>query len=278
MVLQSSGEISWSNLAVEYGLSGEVGAGSIRSADKRIPQGTNVSSSNYYGLYQYPVTSNVCYLEGSNNASYPGTGLTWYDISGLSNNFSIPSSGITWSNVGFFTATSHTGMFGPSNTAFNFNNDHTIEFVARERTGGAQNFFVYFESSSASGTNRMINIHLPWNDNRIYYDVRGSTDATNRVSVTEPNPNTAIKHYVFRCRSTTTPQRNIFINGSSIADSGASGTSTAWSWGGRTSLLSLTDGTYPWSGDIYYMRIYNRGLTDSEVTSLYNTMKNKYGI
>jgi hypothetical protein len=280
MVLQSNGQISWSNFAVEYNIVGEVGYGNLRMLDKRLPQSTPVSSSNLYGLYQYPVASNVLFLEASNATSYPGSGTGWRDLSGLSNNFTLPVSGITWNSAGYFTAgASHNGINGPTNNVFSISTEHTVEFVARARTNNSNNSFIWFESTT--GQNRMINVHLPWSDNTIYYDVRGVVNATNRISVattTNTNPNGGIRHYVFRCRSTPTPNRNIFCNGTSIADSGANSTSIDFTWGGPSYLLTNPFGGNAWAGDLYYVRIYNRALTNTEITNLYNTMKSKYGI
>jgi len=43
------------------------------------------------------------YLDAANKKSYPGTGLSWFDLSGNNRTFSISSTGITWNNGGFFT-------------------------------------------------------------------------------------------------------------------------------------------------------------------------------
>lgn len=281
MVLQTTGEISWSNFAVEYAITGEVGSANLRTLDKRLPQSTPVSSSNFYGLYSYPTTSNVLYLEASNAISYTGTGTTWNDLSGLSNNFII-SNGISWNNLGYFTAnTSHAGMVGPSNNAFSINNEHTLEFVVQGNTNSLGNHFIYFSSTAATGTQRMISMHLPWANNLIYYDIHGCCDVSQRLSVavnTNTNPNTAVRHFVVRCRRTSTPNRHIYVNGTSIANSGTNSTSSQYDWGGVSYFLNDTTGNLAWGGDVYYIRLYNRALTDTEISNLYNTIKNKYGI
>lgn len=278
MVLQSSGQVSLSNMRAEYGIVGTISYSNLRNLDRRVPQSSQISFNNFYGLYKYPTDSNVLFLEASNALSYPGTGNTWFDLSGLSNNFTIPS-GISWSNAGYFAASSnHIGIVGPSNNAFSIDTEHTIECVVRGRTGMVQNTFFYFESTAATGSQRMILSHLPWSDGNTYYDVRGCCAASQRLSYVEPSPNTAIRHYVFRCRTTTTPNRNVFINGTSIANSGSNSTSTAYAFGGPTRLLNHFLGNSPWSGDVYYFRIYNRGLSDTEISDLYTTMKTKYGI
>ena len=53
--------------------------------------------------FQLPAKSNLkLHLDAANFNSYPGTGNTWFDISGNSNNFTLDGSGITWNNLGWF--------------------------------------------------------------------------------------------------------------------------------------------------------------------------------
>ena len=45
----------------------------------------------------------VLYLDAANQKSYPGSGTTWYDISGKGKHFTLDGSGITWNSAGYFT-------------------------------------------------------------------------------------------------------------------------------------------------------------------------------
>ena len=45
----------------------------------------------------------VLALDASNPKSYPGTGTTWYDLSGNDNDFTLDGSGITYNANGYFT-------------------------------------------------------------------------------------------------------------------------------------------------------------------------------
>jgi len=50
------------------------------------------------------VTSGLSlYLDASNPKSYPGTGTTWFDLSGNSKHFTLDASGITWNSAGYFS-------------------------------------------------------------------------------------------------------------------------------------------------------------------------------
>ena len=45
----------------------------------------------------------VLALDAANVKSYPGSGTTWYDLSGNGRNFTLDGSGITWNSSGIFT-------------------------------------------------------------------------------------------------------------------------------------------------------------------------------
>lgn len=42
-------------------------------------------------------------LDAANRKSYPGTGTTWFDLSGKGRNFTLDGSGITWNSAGYFS-------------------------------------------------------------------------------------------------------------------------------------------------------------------------------
>jgi hypothetical protein len=50
-------------------------------------------------------------LEASNSTSYPGSGNTWYDLSGNSRNFTLDGSGIAWNAGGWFDLSNGGGSY-----------------------------------------------------------------------------------------------------------------------------------------------------------------------
>lgn len=60
----------------------------------------------------------VLCLDAANQKSYPGSGTTWFDISGNGNNFTIDDSGFTYNSSGYFSM-ANGGIFksGTMNTS-----------------------------------------------------------------------------------------------------------------------------------------------------------------
>ena len=45
----------------------------------------------------------VLALDAADRNSYPGSGTTWFDVSGNGKHFTLDASGITWNSAGYFT-------------------------------------------------------------------------------------------------------------------------------------------------------------------------------
>ena len=104
----------------------------------------------------------VLHLDAKNTASYPGTGSLWNDLSPLKNNFTLPSYGVTYDKVkGCFVVGNTDGARGPSSEKFNIAKDHTVIVVVKPSVAKAATLF-NFESSVATGKQRMLMAHVPW--------------------------------------------------------------------------------------------------------------------
>lgn len=82
----------------------------------------------------------------------------------------------------------------------------------------------------------------------------------------------------FRCRVGTNPTRQIFVNNVSVADSGVNSTATI-TYGTTAAIIGAYDtGNYFHKGNLYMFRMYNRALTDVELTQNYNAQKSRFGL
>ena len=78
----------------------------------------------------------VLTLDAASQRSYPGSGTTWYDLSGNNNNFTLDGSGITWNSAGYF-ALANGGMTNNNNLT----DSTTCTFVFWMRTTDTQALF-----------------------------------------------------------------------------------------------------------------------------------------
>lgn len=262
-----------------------------------IPTGTAGANHYFYGLYVFatrlsaqdeslietslmPFTNQpstithqglVCWLDFSQYQSYPGFGRSIYDISGYGNHFTITGSGFSWNQLGYLTLSAATTYAtGPASSAFNIQSDHTVEIVCRP-TNTANTIIQLLSTAS-----RMSYVNLPWSDNNIYFDCLNSDSGVNRLNYLATT--STVKHYVFRCRMGSTPNREIIENGTSMVNSGTARTPIGSStWGGTSTIFAESAGANQWLGNFYYLRIYNRALTDAEITTNYNAARARFG-
>lgn len=235
----------------------------------------NIKGKTIYG--PNVVTSGlVLYLDAANTRSYPGTGTTWFDLSGGSRNYTF-GSGITWNSAGYFNCSGTGGVFtGPASNSFGFasTNEHTIEVFAQVNAEST-NFFFNWRATPNTGTDeRAIFAHLYYSGGSTFYDVSGCCSATQRIAYTsDPDLLTGVRHLVWRTRTNTTPNRQFFKNTISQMDSGANSTATV-NWN-LTTAATIADN---WNGKLYLFKAYNRALTDAEISQNFNAYKKKYGL
>lgn len=217
----------------------------------------------------------VLNLDASNPASYSGSGSTWYDISGNGKNFSIRGTGVSWNASGYFnvTADSSNAFTGPASNNFGFSNEHYVEVVASPLSVTASIFFRVDATPSEGTDTRAISLHLPWVNEIIYYDTFGCCSDTQRISVASQATLNQKKHYSFITRRSSTPNREIYKNNSSIVNSGSNSTATS-TWNLTTPAVLGNN----WNGNLYSIRVYNRALTDAERLKNYTYDQTRFSI
>jgi hypothetical protein len=122
-----------------------------------------------------------------------------------------------------------------------------------------------------SAGNRIINIHLPWNDSIVYWDAGNSGGTYNRISTSTLTlaQKTGWHHWAFTLNATAGTMA-IYLDGTSIA----SGT------GKTLTLGTVSTATYPcaiasfnntpnWNGSVSSFEIYNVALTAAQVSQNY---------
>jgi hypothetical protein len=199
--------------------------------------------------------------------SYPGSGTTFYDLSGNGNNFSI--TGATWNSAGFF---SFNGSSYMSNTSFNVPGlTNVASCIVWLKPDAGQNDGTY--------------------NGLFSYGIRACSSQTFLMSMNNSYGPTMAKW----CDDFTSPtatmntstwwQYTLVLNGTSVNfylnDYGAgSGTLAGGNnIGVGTAAIGATD-IYGrlFKGSIASVKFYNRALSSTEIANNYNIERLKFGI
>jgi hypothetical protein len=216
----------------------------------------------------------VLYLDASNEKSYPGTGTTWFDISGNGRNcswVSTPSVG-TDTGVKYFTTLGNRCL-GPASNSLGINNTsgYTIFLVVKQLSlAGAAAFKFY------SPAGRGIFAHATWIDNNIYFDQGGCCSSDTRTN-TASGGISEWTILVFR-RFTNSSTRSIIKNNSILVTNTATASdinlnSTALDiassdeYGGNSSV---------WNARLNSFVVYNRGLSDLEIQKNFEAIRGRF--
>ena len=223
---------------------------------------TWLTNNGYWNSYGGP----VLYLDANNLSSYPGTGTTWYDISGNGNDVTmVNSSSIAWSNSApVYFSTGANGWFNnPSGSNL--------------PTGNANyTFIIWIQLGSTWGGNGLMSIGSFGTTNQSNAFRTASTQvllnywwANDLVGTTSVSPTNWI-NAVATYDGTT---RSIWVNGSLVSSDSPVGHNVI------TSALQIakTGGNEFLNGNVGEVLIYDRGLTSGEISGIYNATKSRYG-
>jgi hypothetical protein len=220
----------------------------------------------------------VLNLDAGNIASYGGSGTTWTDVSGNGRNF-------TWSSTPSFTSIGSSSYFstsgnrctGPASNSFGIDNTsgYTIFLVSKQNALAQSSAFKFYGSVAL---NRGIFSHCTWDDNVIYFDQGGSTPPGSRTSVASGG-STTWNIWVFR-RLSNSSERSISKNGSTLITNTAGAANIDLNSTGVDlgSSDEFGGNSSTWNAQLNSFIVYNRGLSDGEITQNYNALRDRFGI
>jgi hypothetical protein len=203
----------------------------------------------------------VFYLDAANSSSYPGTGTTWYDLSGRGNHATL-GNGASWVSAGVKSYMSFDGIDDFLSFVYDnslFTNEATI--IAWMQLSypmvGPGGFFDIGRQDN----------YYPWNqDGRIYF----GTFTTGRVFLGESNPfNKAENHMVAVSIKPGTNNYKLYQN-AVVTNSQTNNNGFTVSNDKGFSLGNK------FKGKLFHVLLYNRALTDAEITSTFNSLKSRY--
>ena len=199
------------------------------------------------------------YLDASNPASYPGTGTTWFDLSGNGNNGTMVNGVVPLSNAMQFDGVNDyvtAPVLVPSRT-------YTVSF--------------WINPATLINYNQLISINGTWGGFTMHTGIGGycwvGITASNRISSIGNNTYTLNTWQLFTF-TFDNGMAILYKNGSSIRSATLVNPAVS-----TLSGLAIDDSsTYTINGKINDTMIYLRALAANEVNQIFNVQRSKYGI
>jgi hypothetical protein len=218
------------------------------------------------------------YIDANNPASWPGSGTTWFDLSGNNNDFtwdSTPSTttsgGITWFNILGYKCD------GPASNSLGITSatGYTVTVIAYVLTNAVNVGFQFYQAGG-DPTWRGIFTHLPFSDNTIYFDQGGTTLGSGRTTAGFGANFNSWQIFTFR-RFPTSP-RNIFRNKTIIGTNNTTSANINFDSRAVTLGYNLSQASSTWNARVGGFFAYNRPLSDAEISANVDAIKATYGI
>jgi len=279
MATPSSGTISVNDIDTEFKITNSPYGLDVLGMAAFSKYSSPYSLSDFYGKsFAAGITSGLLiYIDAAHPDS--GGGSTWYDVSGNGNHY---SGGGTFGTDAYGGYYSFGGGSNKGGNAINAASYHTTEVWVRPQAGQSMYSTFCNGSSRYAGLSGVGYCVMPLNENP--YAGTGIAVGTNGAQLIAHSadyiPILATAGYSF---STSTFYQVVgvwngnvpylYINGS-LQDSGCAADRTAYAWMGR---IGAADYGY-YTGDMSIMRHWNRALSGSEITTLYNFTKSRYGL
>lgn len=211
-------------------------------------------------------------LDASNQKSYPGSGTTWFDISGNNRHFNWSSVSYTSAGSGSYFSTNGRTCTGPASNSFGINNGtgYTIITVFSTQTFDGQSFFKWAGSDANA---RGFFMHPGWSNYTLYWDQGGCCNADQRLQITyDFNTLSNFQVWAFRSRLY---DRHQFKNG--VSQGSTSTYAANINLTSAAASVANSESTN-WDGRLAYFALYNTGLDNNTILSISNSLKGRFGI
>jgi hypothetical protein len=208
-------------------------------------------------------------LDAAKRDSYPGSGTTWSDISGLQNN------GTLINGPTFDSGNGGSIVFDGSNDYINLPSSYTLPnsgftysiWAQRMGTGNQGNRGIII-------SNRSTYIDVGFNTNDILFSLF-LTNAQNLIIA--PGQTVGVGIWAHYAATYNKQVAILYLNGIQVASANYN---FDMNYAASTSFtIGQYDGnSYNFNGKIPSAQVYNRGLTAAEVLQNYNALKGRYGL
>ena len=243
---------------------------SYKVTDSTAP---TIGDNSTYGL--------VLNLDAGNSASYPGSGTTLTDLSGMGNNGTLVNGvGYTSANGGALSFDGVNDYVTLPDLSVVEDKDFTYEAWVTASLGISTDIMVAIGEGNSLNANTISFLAVGvanGYENTISYRMR-SDDAVSDKSVTASPPNilNGNPHYIVASVNGSTISLyadGIFYNSTTVSAGAVTVDRARVGARPRSSMLEKY-----WAKDILIARIYNRALTPNEITNNFNATKSRYGL
>lgn len=217
--------------------------------------------------------SQLLYLDAGNPASYPGSGSTWYDISGNGNDTTgTTNTAYSSSNGGYFTFTPN-GWFTTNSAKYNTTYTGKTVFLAAKLANNMSNS-TYRCIFGSNGSSRNFNLYMYRNSSGNYAFHFSSGSSTLYGSVSNTVSYTAGNWFTVACTHTTGGVLAYYFNGQLV------NTATGVTFSQYLSTTSENVGSSDnyWDGPISVACIYGSALTAQQIATSHNAVRARYGL
>ena len=216
----------------------------------------------------------VLLLDAANSKSYPGSGTTWTDLSGNGNNGTNANMTFESLNGGIFDFATNSVSTIPNSDSLNSPiSGLTIEAVVNFNGNSADFIF------EKGNVNSQYSLFSHGSDIvfRTFHDGDGSYNSLilQKTNAAPPILNGVFNHIVGTWNGSL---KRLVVNGNSIASSSKSGNLVTTSNGAAVGRFGGSSSGYFFDGKIALVRVYNQGLTVSQIRQNFQAIRERFGI
>lgn len=212
----------------------------------------------------------VLYYDAANTKSYPGSGTTWYDLSGRGHNATLVNNTSLSGSVMSFDGVDDSVLVG-NHSDYNGLSNITIESIAKFKRTGSYEYLIsnardccgtYYGFEVRTISNNRLRFTI-WNGGGVSADSSTVLNLEQYYHITCTYDGTAMKTYL---NSTLDRVFNT-----------TSGIGSPASFNLRLGEMGAYRG-YEMQGEISFIKIYNRALSQDEVKQNFNATRGRFGI
>jgi len=227
----------------------------------------------------------VLALDAGNSNSYPGSGNTWYDLSGNSNHATKNGNAANpvWNAAGYFSFAASDGSTGANNIFTVANSatlqnltDITVQFICAMETKtpvGNDYDWMCIVTKGEEGGNQKPGTSVHQLAGNRYYHIETPGGVNSAGDLFTNADYTGTKFNMFQTRVSNAGGTQGWLNGIQVATAGNTTT------GNTTTLYIGSNGFFElFKGKFGCLYIYNRALTDNELLQNYNALRGRFRI